>query len=208
MMNERNEPGPRPIYEPIRAFAWNDLNPQEWDADRQLRLQRLQQIVWPSLERSMLDLPDQLRGGAGVFIQEKYQALQRLCDLPAQRFNELRDKSRLDCDLLSAFGRNDYCWESTGANNPLLTHTKGTLRGADIFLKALTPEMGLNLTDNYQTVRKNIQRLALRNLALETHVGWFEFATVIPGIVIFYHFDELPKKARRFVNVEASLVFF
>lgn len=201
MATEQQPQNPRPIYEEIKPYALVSITPEEWDADRQLRLQRFEKIVARLATKDINQVPEEAKD----FLWEKLTAIRNICSLPAETLIAMESKNRLDCTLLDVFGKNDY-WYSMQDPSELLPHTEATLLAADTLLKALTPEMGLQIIDDYRKIREKANHLALRQLS-GSYFGhaWIEFATVIPGVNVLYFFPEFPRKTQKSVSVTSGL---
>lgn len=187
---------PRPIYEDPEAIG---ANPKRWDEDRPLRLQRFQQIVAPLVSRQVGGLED-----SGIdFIAQRATKLAGICGLSAAEIDQAREsyQGNPSIDLLYTDDDTNFDY---GIEDGIAKHTEETLKAADVLLKALTPELGLNITDDHQTAINKAKGLESKKIALITHTDtWVEFSTVIPGVVIVFFAE--PEAELRSVAIETSL---
>lgn len=176
---------PRPIYDQIQPFGV--VSPEQWNADQNLRIERLNKIVIPLVEKQ--PIPD----GAMDFVATKISELKNLCSLTSNQASAILVGSDVNLANTDDYISFDYVNQSPYHQlDKLHTHSQETLQAANILLNALTPELGLNITDNYDQIIEKAKQMEDTKIAdidnenSDIHEPWLiHFSTVIPGITVF-----------------------
>lgn len=195
--------------------------PQEWDAQRQLRLERVDQIIsfWgnpPWLNRIynlgfqihellVPGLYDRLflsdRGG-DIFVQTHGEDLRKLCKLRGQETLR-RSQGGPDSWMILLSSRLPDGYFLFSHQKVVHLHTPSTILAANYFLTALVPNANLTPEATYSRVMTKVNELSSNNSAsIDPSETWLEFATILPGVTVGYGFGN---RANPIITVQINL---
>lgn len=183
-MTRDNQEPRRPLYEEVDLVG----EQVQWDSDRELRLKRFEEIVGKIIGRGSVDRTE----SETQFLDHLTSELRGMISAPFSRLSVWQ--SPISVDLSMTEDGESFEWMKYGPAE-VLAHDEGTLRVANVVLNALTPELGLDIHDSFDTAKEKALSFQDRHLA-DVDSWRASFSTVIPGVYVTYsRLREQPKKA-------------
>lgn len=194
--------------QPIYTELGGSLKSEAWDSQKEDRIKILRDLIIPQINKTETSE----LGIDGVrFLRNRIFRLVKMCSMLGKEISEDQKDSISTVNLLmSEDGKTfDYNLNDEGQNlqERPTPHTPETLKATEIILHALTPEMGLNLTDDLQKVEEKAKTASnVRRGEVTIENLYYRFQTIIPGITVSFYRDPF-SIANRVVGLEPNLMY-
>ncbi|MBP7832909.1 MAG: hypothetical protein KA035_04020 [Candidatus Levybacteria bacterium] len=168
------------VYTNLTAY---ENGPDLWDSQSQLRQKKFTGQFLPSLEAHY----DSLSPTGKDLVDNWAKQIEKLIKIPGNKLNTVlsgEEKSDLELPIVIMPPKGNGHYNGGGIEAADLTPE--TKKAADIFIKALMPELGIGLESNWKDAKQKIEKLQEAGVKIQTSVFGYTLPTIIPGITCDY----------------------
>ena len=172
---------PRAIFD---TPAFYRQHPELWDLDANLRMQRFNDIFYPSVQR----LANNLSEEGKIILQKLVGELQ---DLASEPYEVVKDNWGFDIVVIDEKDNRRSYMITPEELDPYDEHelSAENVKIADTFLKGLMPELGIGLEPSWDKVIEKVNLLRKSGYAAEYFsdlLDEFHLPTILPGVQVTY----------------------
>ena len=181
-MSDRLNGGNTTLYPPVEQMLGFD----DWSGTVDVRIKRLQQFVFPRLERAKEEAKDSV---GTQFLQTAIRELSTICQTQFTGYGRFPSEIPVYC-LLDEEEQQEPKYNLNGTRG---VHNEATMTAAQTVIDAICPELGIRIDDDKDSLMTTVnQAKALGYAKFSNYGGDFYaamcgtihpiFSTILPGI--------------------------